>query len=228
MIGSYVPLLTPPARLDEPVLWFAFRKAEILVLGGAETPAMPCCFDLTEHGVTVERSQYLGLYGGKHCYAVAVLETQPLPEGWAALGLRDLFGLPRAQDLAFADPLHLVPAANAFPRTSFVIPHFGAGLFREALLAGTQCANVHLDTSSSNSWMRASEARLALREVFERALGALGPERILFGTDSGTFPAGWRRDRYDEQHATVSGLGCSPADLDRVFRGNAQALLRLD
>ena len=93
MIGSYVPLLTPPARLDEPVLWFAFRKAEILVLGGAETPAMPCCFDLTEHGVTVERSQYLGLYGGKHCYAVAVLETQPLPEGWAALGLRDLFGL---------------------------------------------------------------------------------------------------------------------------------------
>jgi len=93
MGNSYVPLIKPPAQLDEPVLWFAFRKTEILVVSGAENPAMPCCVDLTEHGVTVERRQYLGLYSGKHCYAVAVHEAQPLPEGWAALGLRDLFGL---------------------------------------------------------------------------------------------------------------------------------------
>jgi NAD+ diphosphatase len=79
--------------VDEPVLWFAFRKAEILVVNGAETPAMPCCIDLNEHGFTVESRQYLGLYGGKHCYAVTIHETQPLPEGWAALGLRDLFGM---------------------------------------------------------------------------------------------------------------------------------------
>ncbi len=93
MNDSYVPLITPPAHLDEPVLWFAFRKTEMLVVSGAEAPAMPCCVDLTEHGVTVERSQYLGLYNGKHCYAVTVNEAQALPEGWAALGLRDLFGL---------------------------------------------------------------------------------------------------------------------------------------
>jgi NAD+ diphosphatase len=89
----YTPLYVPPQQLSEPVLWFAFRKTEILVVSGADTPAMPCCVDLTEHGVTVERRQYLGLYDGKHCYAVAVHETQALPEGWAALGLRDLFGL---------------------------------------------------------------------------------------------------------------------------------------
>jgi len=93
MVGSYVPLVTPPSRLDEPVLWFAFRKTEILVVNGAETPAMPCCIDLNEHGFAVESRQYLGLYGGKHCYAVAVQESQPLPAGWAALGLRDLFGM---------------------------------------------------------------------------------------------------------------------------------------
>jgi NAD+ diphosphatase len=93
MSDIYTPLHLPPVQVDEPALWFAFRKTEILVVSGADTPAMPCCLDLTEHGVMVERKQYLGLYGGKHCYAVAIPETQPLPDGWAALGLRDLFGL---------------------------------------------------------------------------------------------------------------------------------------
>lgn len=96
MSDNYVPLVTPPERLSEPALWFAFRKAEILVLNGAERPTMPCCVDLTEHGLSAQRSQYLGLYDGKHCYAVEIAESQSLPEGWVALGLRDLFGLVEA------------------------------------------------------------------------------------------------------------------------------------
>ena len=54
---------------------------------------MPCCVDLGEHGLAPLRRQYLGLYGGRHCYAAEIHEAQPLPEGWTALGLRDLFGL---------------------------------------------------------------------------------------------------------------------------------------
>lgn len=90
---EYIPLVIPPERLTEPVLWFAFRRAEILVLNGADQPALPCCVDLREHGFEPQRNQYLGLYGGKHCYAVEIHESQPLPQGWSALGLRDLFGL---------------------------------------------------------------------------------------------------------------------------------------
>src|SRR6185369_12191964 len=56
-------------------------------------PEFPCCRDLAEHGLTTQRSQYLGLYGGKHAYAAEIAEEHVLPEGWAALGLRDLFGL---------------------------------------------------------------------------------------------------------------------------------------
>lgn len=147
--------------------------------------------------------------------------------GLLVVKLRDLFGLPRAQDLAFADPLHVVPAANAFPRTSFVIPHFGAGLFREALLAGVQCPNVLLDSSSSNSWIRTQAPRLRLADVFERALGALGPERILFGTDSNTFPAGWRADRREEQRLALEACGAPAADQEKVLAGNAKRLLGL-
>jgi NAD+ diphosphatase len=93
MSDSYIPLITPPESVTEPALWFAFRKTEILVVNGAERPALPCCLNISEHGFVPVRNQYLGLYGGKHCYAVEIQESQPLPEGWAALGLRDLFGL---------------------------------------------------------------------------------------------------------------------------------------
>ena len=93
MPATYEPLITPPASLTEPAVWLVFRKAEVLVVNGTESPAMPCCLDLSEHGVTPRRSQYLGLYGGRHCYAAEVHETQSLPDGWAPLGLRDLFGL---------------------------------------------------------------------------------------------------------------------------------------
>jgi NAD+ diphosphatase len=90
---QYVPLCVPPKMREEPALWFAFRRADILVVNGARQPELPCCMDLAEHGVTPQRTQYLGLYSGRHCYAVEVAESQALPEGWAALGLRDLFGL---------------------------------------------------------------------------------------------------------------------------------------
>jgi predicted TIM-barrel fold metal-dependent hydrolase len=147
--------------------------------------------------------------------------------GLLVVKLRDLFGLPRPQDLDFANPLSIVPAANAFPEVTFVIPHFGAGFFREALLAGAQCPNVCVDTSSSNSWRKAQFPVPSLREVFERSLDVFGPERVLFGTDSNTFPTGWRKDRYEEQKAALQACGVAADDQERIFAGNARRLLRL-
>ncbi len=90
---EYIPLVTPPERLTEPALWFAFRKSEILVLNGAGQPDLPVCVDLIAHGISPLRHIYLGLYDGTHCYAAEVHEAQELPQGWAPLGLRDLFGM---------------------------------------------------------------------------------------------------------------------------------------
>lgn len=147
--------------------------------------------------------------------------------GLLVVKLRDLLGLPRPQDLSFADPLSVIPAANGFPRVRFVIPHFGAGFFREALMAGAQCPNVYVDTSSSNSWMATQWPRPTLADVFQRALEVFGPRRILFGTDSNVFPAGWRKDRYDEQRDVLARIGASPADQERIFADNAREMLRL-
>jgi NAD+ diphosphatase len=92
--NSYEPGINPPERLTEPAMWLAFCKANVLVvINGTEGPAMPCCLALAEHGIQIRRSHYLGRYGGRHCFTTEVDESQPLPSGWAALGLRDLFGL---------------------------------------------------------------------------------------------------------------------------------------
>jgi len=147
--------------------------------------------------------------------------------GLLVVKLRDLLGIPRTQDLRFADPLHVIPAANAHPGLTFVIPHFGAGFFRETLFAGAQCPNVLVDTSSSNSWTATQAPALTLRDVFARALDVFGSRRILFGTDANVFPAGWRRDRLTEQHTLLDDMGVPVADQELIFHGNIRRVLRL-
>ena len=147
--------------------------------------------------------------------------------GLLRIALRDHFGLPTASNLTLANPVRLSAAAAAHPRTRFVIPHFGGGFFREALLLGAQCPNVYVDTSSSNNWVDTQPQRLTLVDLFERALAAFGPERILFGTDSSVFPRGWRRDILLAQREALGAIGVNTLDRDRIFGGNAARLLGL-
>ena len=191
----------------------------------------------------LEAKRFKGVlvFPAMHHYSIGGPEAKPLLDvldlhgatifvhcGMLVVKLRDLLGLPRPQDLAFANPLSIVPAANAHPRVRFVIPHFGAGFFRETLMAGAQCGNVFVDTSSSNSWMAAQARKLDLAEVFERSLEVFGASRIVFGTDSNTFPAGWRRDRYEVQHAALAACGAAAADQELIFAENARRMLGLD
>tara|TARA_R110002074_G_scaffold185069_4_gene350481 strand:+ start:48 stop:959 length:912 start_codon:yes stop_codon:yes gene_type:complete len=147
--------------------------------------------------------------------------------GLLVVKLKDLLGIPRTVDLTYANPLHLIPAANAFPNVTFVIPHFGAGMFRETLMAGAQCENIVVDTSSSNGWITTQPDAPTLTDVFARALDVFGPERIVFGTDSGPFPAGWRKDRLLEQTKILNDLGIDAADQQSIFAGNAARILNL-
>ena len=147
--------------------------------------------------------------------------------GLLVVKLRDLLGIPRTQNIAFANPLSVIAAANAFPKVKFVIPHFGAGFLRETLMCGAQCPNVYVDTSSSNNWIATTAPRMTLRDVFERTLDVFGARRVLFGTDSNTFPAGWRRERYEEQRTLLASASVNAADQELIFAGNARRLLGL-
>lgn len=143
--------------------------------------------------------------------------------GVLTVGVRKKLGLPSRFDLRLGDPLALARTALGFPEVPVIVPHFGAGYFREALMAADQCPTIHLDTSSSNSWMRFHPA-LTLDAVFTQALAVVGPTRLLFGTDSSFFPRGWQRPIYEEQERILRAAAIADADRDAIFAGNFNRL----
>ena len=140
--------------------------------------------------------------------------------------LRNQFGLPRTADPHYGRPLDLMASANAYPRVTFVVPHLGAGLLDECLLLGRACANVWTDTAGGNGWLDA--LGLTFDQALGRALTCFGSRRILFGTDSGGFPRGWRRDLFERQQAACERLGLPPEVREGLFGGNARRLHGLD
>jgi predicted TIM-barrel fold metal-dependent hydrolase len=143
--------------------------------------------------------------------------------GLLSVGVRRKLGLPSPFDLRKGDPLALTRLALACPAVPFIVPHFGAGLLRETMMLADTCANVHLDTSSSNGWVRYTPG-LTLTDVFRTALAVAGPSRLLFGTDSSFFPRGWQRPIYEQQKAIVESLGVNAADAELIFAGNFNRL----
>ena len=112
--------------------------------------------------------------------------------------------------------------ALQFPGLTFVIPHFGAGYLREALMLADLCPNVYLDTSSSNSWMRYEG--LDLKTVYRRAMDVAGARRLLFGTDSSFFPRGWNYDVFEMQSRALLDMGISGSDARLILGENLQHL----
>ena len=92
MPNEYQPLVTPPAERNEPALWFAFHRGEMLIVQSDDEAQLPCCLDLSELGLSTVRSLYLGTYRGRHCYASELEHANALPVGHELQGLRALFG----------------------------------------------------------------------------------------------------------------------------------------
>jgi uncharacterized protein len=143
--------------------------------------------------------------------------------GVLTVGVRSKLGLPSKFDLRLGDPLAVAVMAATFPQVPVIIPHFGAGSFREALMAADQCSNIHLDTSSSNGWIKYHPG-LTLEAVFRQALAVVGAERVIFGTDSSFFPRGWQKGVHEAQVTAMAKAGVSAADGDLIFGRNFDRL----
>ncbi|HSC27819.1 MAG TPA: amidohydrolase family protein [Vicinamibacterales bacterium] len=143
--------------------------------------------------------------------------------GVLTIGVRKKLGLPSPFDLRLGDPLAVAAVATRHPNVPVVIPHFGAGLFREALMAADQCPNIHLDTSSTNGWMRYHHG-LTLDSVFRLALDVAGADRLLFGTDSSFFPRGWQRPLFDAQMQALAAAGVDDEARAKIVGGNFERL----
>ena len=142
--------------------------------------------------------------------------------GVLTVGVRKKLSLPSPFDMRCSNPIDLHAVALQFPKVNFVIPHFGAGYLREALMLADLCPNVYLDTSSSNSWMRYEG--LDLKTVYRRAMDVAGAHRLLFGTDSSFFPRGWNYEIFEAQTRALLDMGISGTDARLILGENLQRL----
>jgi len=143
--------------------------------------------------------------------------------GVLSVGVRAKLGLPSRFDQRLGNPLDVSRLALTFPSVPFIVPHFGAGMFREVLMAADASTNIYLDTSSSNSWIRYTPG-LTLETVFKTVLAVAGPSRLLFGTDSSFFPRGWQTGVCATQRGVLAGAGVSASDAALIFGGNFDRL----
>ncbi len=122
-------------------------------------------------------------------------------------------------------PLSLEPVARAYPGIPFVVPHFGCGYLRELLQLCWSCANVYVDTSGNNEWLRWYPYPLTVRDLFHKFRETVGAQRIIFGTDSSWFPRGWAAAYFAEQFQACTALGFNQGEMSLVFGGTAERLL---
>jgi predicted TIM-barrel fold metal-dependent hydrolase len=195
-------------------------------------PTQPDAVSTTSNAIAQNGMRAICLFPAMHRYSIQderakrIVEVAAATPGTAvfvhcgvlSVGVRKKLGLPSPFDIRFGNPLDLHAIALSHPQTTFIVPHFGAGLFREALMVADLCPNVLLDTSSSNGWIK--YVGLSLADVFRRALSVVGPERLLFGSDSSFFPRGWVRDVYEQQRAALDEVGVTADTRDRIFGGN--------
>jgi len=177
------------------------------------------------------------LFPAMHRYSVADERLEPLWTlasgrnvfvhcGVLSVGVRKKLGLPSPFDMRFSNPLDLHNVALGHAAVRFVIPHFGAGFFREALMLADLCPNVYLDTSSSNNWTKYAAGAPDLEAVFRHALDVVGPRRLLFGTDSSFFPRGWVQSVFARQTAVLAQIGVSRDDAAAILGGTLFSLQR--
>jgi predicted TIM-barrel fold metal-dependent hydrolase len=181
--------------------------------------------------------QAVCLFPAMHRYSVQSAETRRVFD-WAqqerrvvfvhcgvlSVGVRRKLGLDSPFDMRFSNPIDLQSVALRYPSVPIVVPHFGAGYFRETLMLADLCPNVYLDTSSSNRWMLYQASNLNLRQVFHYALSVVGPKRLLFGSDSSYFPRGWHQQIFEDQARALYELDLSMGDARAIFSEN---LLRI-
>jgi len=197
-----------------------------------------CNVNPTQPGAAelLEREMAAGFRGVKllpvnRCYRLSDPACRPFLEKAAELRAPMIvhYGVTvdPAGDMRYADPTDLSPVARDFPEVTFVVAHFGAGYLDQLLKVAYQCPNVAVDSSGTNNWMDYMAYPLTLADVFRRCLGSLGPERVLFGTDSSSVGAYRSWIKY-QQAATLDEIGVSETDKDLVLRGNAVRIFGMD
>jgi len=184
--------------------------------------------ELLRHRIKDQCYHGLKLYPTTLGFSVADPMLYPIYEEARGLGIPIVIHmgitLSYEADLRYANPIDLHAPARDFPELNFIIPHFGAGFFRELLFLAYHLPNVVLDTSGTNRWIEYVSEKINLEDVFKKALFAFGPEKIIFGTDSRSLSQGYRTNVLYEQLNILKGLNLGRTATEQIFCENAQRI----
>ena len=126
------------------------------------------------------------------------------------------------------NPGLLEQVAKDFPTVAFVVPHFGIQYVKELLFLCWACQNVSVDTSGSNQWVKWMPYPLTLEDLLRKFYETVGPERIIYGSDSSWFPRGYSIRYLQDQIRACRFMNMPQEALRLIFGGNAARLLGLD
>lgn len=125
-------------------------------------------------------------------------------------------------------PLVIANVCRAYPEIPWIIPHFGCGYMLELLQLCWAFPNIHVDTSGSNQWMQWLPYEMNTQLAFRKYYETIGPERIIFGTDSSWFPRGFSYRYLQDQVRDVRQMNWKQEDIALTFGGNAARLYKLE
>jgi len=125
------------------------------------------------------------------------------------------------------NPGLLEQVARDFPTVEFVVPHFGIQYVKELLFLCWACQNVNVDTSGSNQWTRWMPYPLTLDDLFRKFYETVGPERIIYGSDSSWFPRGYSIRYLQDQIRACRFMNMPHDAMQKIFGGNAARLFRI-
>ena len=202
-------------------------------------PRAPDALARTERAFRELGMRALCLFPAMHHFRISETSLHPILDevashdgivfvhcGELSVGVRDKLGLPSPFDASLASPRELGDVAPRFASLPFVVPHFGGDRFHDLMEVARAHSNVFVDTSSSNSWMERLSEPLTLSQVFQRVLEVLGPNRILYGSDSSFFPRGWNREHFRAQAAALAELELPREGAALVLGDNLERLLK--
>lgn len=123
------------------------------------------------------------------------------------------------------EPKVLDAVAKKHADVNFVVPHFGVQYVQQLLFLSWGNPNVFTDTSGSNQWVQWMPYPLTLRDLFQKFFETVGPDRLVFGSDSSWFPRGFAYRYLQDQLRIAHELGWTSEQLRQVFGGNGARLL---
>lgn len=82
------------------------------------------------------------------------------------------------------NPLYLDDVVRDFPNLSIIIPHLGAGFFKEAFMLARTSKKIYFDTSDADLMLN-YPFDMTFTQISKKALEYVGPDRIMFGSEGG-------------------------------------------